>query len=69
MTNSSNDDLLVGRLLHNQYVSDFHDFRVILKRMKRAFERHQNHHNPIHIDGIEGVQVMNRHSTDSSFDG
>ena len=45
MTNPSNDDELVGRLLHHQYESDFYDFGVILKRISRAFEWYQGHEN------------------------
>ena len=47
----------------------FNDFGAISKRLKGAFKWHKNHKNPIRIDDVEGVKLINRHSTDLSFDG
>ena len=37
-----------------QYLTDFDDFGVVEELGVRAFQRHQNHQNPLGIDPVQG---------------
>lgn len=52
-----NPDLDLAESKHGhergQYLTDFDNFRVVEKLRIRAFERHQNHQNPLGIGSVQ----------------
>ena len=45
-----------------QYLTDFGDFGVAEKLRSVAFQRHQNHQNPLGIDPVQGLRDCKYHA-------